>query len=507
MVVFGSLSERLTATFASLRQKGKLSAADVDGTVRDIRRALLESDVALEVVKSFCAQVRERALSDEVNTALNPAQQVVGIVNEELVAILGGDQRPLTFAKTGPTVIMLAGLQGSGKTTLAGKLALWLKEQGHTPVLIACDLQRPGAVAQLGIVAAQAGVAFFAPEPGDGVGDPVKVAKAGVKFAKDKNHDIAIVDTAGRLGVDTEMMAQASAIRQATDPDEVLFVLDAMIGQDAVHTAKAFQAGVDFTGVVLAKLDGDAKGGAALSVTGVTGRPVLFASTGEKQSEFEVFHPDRMASRILDLGDILTLIEQAQKAFDEETTKELEEKFRSETFTLDDFLSQLQQIKKMGSLSSMLSMLPGARGMQDQIDNIDEGELVRTEAIIQSMTPTERLVPKVLNGSRRLRIAHGSGSTVTDVNQLVIRFEQAAKIMKTMAKGGVPQIPGMGPLPGGAGRGKKKPKKKAPSRSGNPAKRASEALEKPAVTQSAGSSFGPGAGSGVGSGAGLGKKL
>ena len=490
MAAFGSLSERLTATFSSLRQKGKLSPADVDGTVRDIRRALLESDVALDVVKDFTAKVRERALSDDVNKALNPAQQVVTIVNEELVAILGGETRGLAFAKTGPTVIMLAGLQGSGKTTLAGKLSKWLVDQGHTPVLVACDLQRPGAVKQLGIVAESAGAAFFAPEPGDGVGDPVSVAKAGVKYANDKAHDVVIIDTAGRLGVDQELMAQASDIRRVTDPDEVLFVIDSMSGQDAVQTAKAFQEGVDFTGVVLTKLDGDAKGGAALSVTGVTGRPILFASTGEKIDEFEVFHPDRMASRILDLGDILTLIEQAQKAFDEEEAKELEEKFRSETFTLEDFLSQLQQLKKMGSLGGMLSMLPGARGMQDQIDNIDEGELVRTEAIIQSMTPKERLTPKILNGSRRMRIANGSGTTVTEVNQLVTRFDQAAKMMKTVAKGGVPQIPGMGPIPGGAGRGKKKNvKKKASSRSGNPAKRAQEALGK-SSSSGAGSSFG-----------------
>lgn len=490
MAAFSSLSERLTETFKSLRQKGKLSPADVDSTVRDIRRALLESDVALQVVKSFTQKVRERALSDDVNKALNPAQQVVSIVNEELVAILGGATRTLSFAKTPPTVIMLAGLQGSGKTTLAGKLAKWLRDQGHTPVLVACDLQRPGAVTQLGVMAEQAGVALFAPEPGDGVGDPVKVAAAGVSFAKEKNHDIVIIDTAGRLGVDADMMDQAAKIRKATNPDDVLFVIDSMIGQDAVQTAQAFLEGVDFTGVVLTKLDGDAKGGAALSVSGVTGRPIVFASTGEKLDDFEVFHPDRMASRILDLGDILTLIEQAQKAFDEEETKEFEEKFRRETFTLEDFLGQLQQIKKMGSLGNMLGMLPGARGMQEQIDNIDEGELVRTEAIIQSMTPGERLNPRVLNGSRRMRIARGSGMTVTDVNQLVIRFDQAAKMMKTVAKGGVPQIPGMGAIAPGSGRGKKKAKKKAAPRSGNPAKRAAEALGQPTGGAPAGSSFG-----------------
>jgi signal recognition particle subunit SRP54 len=339
-------------------------------------------------------------------------------------------------------------------------------------------------------MAEQAGVAFFAPEPGDGVGDPVAVAKAGVAYATDKNHDVVIIDTAGRLGVDAEMMDQAAKIRKVTSPDEVLFVIDSMIGQDAVNTAEAFSQGVDFTGVVLTKLDGDAKGGAALSVTGVTGRPILFASTGEKLDDFEVFHPDRMASRILDLGDILSLIETAQKTFDEEQTKQLEEKFLSETFTLDDFLGQLQQIKKMGSLGSMLGMLPGARGMQEQIDNIDEKELGRTEAIIQSMTRAERVNPKLLNGSRRMRIAKGSGMTVTDVNQLVTRFEQAAKMMKTVAKGGVPQIPGMGPIAGGAGKGKKKPKKKVAPRSGNPAKRAAEALGRPSGASGQGSSFG-----------------
>jgi signal recognition particle subunit SRP54 len=385
---------------------------------------------------------------------------------------------------------MLAGLQGSGKTTLAGKLAKWLKDQGQTPVLVAADLQRPNAVNQLQVVGERAGVEVFAPEPGNGKGDPVKVSKEAIKFAQKKQFSVVIVDTAGRLGIDEELMSQARDIRKAVDPDEVLFVIDSMIGQDAVNTAEAFSKGVDFTGVVLTKLDGDAKGGAALSVTGVTGRPILFASTGEKLDDFEVFHPDRMASRILDLGDILSLIETAQKTFDEEQTKELEEKFLSETFTLDDFLGQLQQIKKMGSLGSMLGMLPGARGMQERIDNIDEKDLGRTEAIIQSMTRAERINPKLLNGSRRMRIAKGSGMTVTDVNQLVTRFEQAAKMMKTVAKGGVPQIPGMGPIAGGAGKGKKKPKKKVAPRSGNPAKRAAEALGRPSGGTGQGSSFG-----------------
>ena len=491
MAAFGSLSDRLTETFRNLRSKGRLSPSDIDGTVREIRRALLESDVALEVVKDFTGKVRERALGDDVNKALNPAQQVVSIVMDELVSILGGSGRRLEFAKTPPTIIMLAGLQGAGKTTLAGKLALWLKSEGHTPLLVACDLQRPGAVNQLQIVGEQAGVSVFAPEPGSGVGDPLKVANDSVKFAKDKLHDIVIIDTAGRTGVDEEMMAQARSIRKAVDPDEVLFVLDAMVGQDAVQTARAFGEGVDFTGVVLTKLDGDQKGGAALSVKGVTDRDILFASVGEKLEDFEVFHPDRMASRILDLGDVMTLIEQAQKAFDEETRAAMEQKFLSEQFTLEDFLEQLQQVKKMGSLQSMLGMLPGAGKMKDQIENIDESELTRTEAIIRSMTPAERRQPRLLNASRRKRIAMGSGVTVTEVNQLMTRFEQAQKMMKTVAKGGVPQIPGMGPIPGGAGSGKskrKQGKKKPQSRSGNPAKRAQQALG--GGESSSGSSFG-----------------
>ena len=497
MAIFGNLTDRLADTFKNLRGKGKLSPADVDGTVREIRRALLDADVALEVVKDFTGRVRERALGDEVSKALNPAQQVVQIVNDELVAILGGEARRIQFAKQPPTVIMLAGLQGAGKTTLAGKLAKWLKSEGHTPVLVAADLQRPNAVTQLQVVGEQAGVPVFAPEPGNGKGDPVKVAKEALKHAKSKQYDVVIVDTAGRLGVDAELMKQASNIRKAIDPDEVLFVIDAMIGQDAVTTARAFQEGVDFTGVVLSKLDGDARGGAALSVASVTGRPILFASTGEGLDDFEPFYPDRMASRILDLGDILTLIEQAQKTFDEEESRKVAEKFATDTFTLEDFLGQMQQLKNMGSIKNMLGMLPGAKGMRQQLDNFDESEITRTEAIIQSMTLQERRQPKVLNGSRRVRIARGSGTTVTEVNALVNRFEQAAKMMKTVAKGGTPQIPGMGPIPGQKFGGSKQQPKKKGSRSGNPAKRAAEnaalaagASAKPAAA--AGSGFGLG---------------
>src|SRR6195952_228078 len=417
MATFGTLSDRLTATFRNLRGKGKLTPADIDGTVREIRRALLEADVALEVVKDFTGKVRERALGDEVNKALNPAQQVVQIVNEELVAILGGTQRRLEFAKKPPTVIMLAGLQGAGKTTLAGKLAKWLGKDGPPPMLIAADLQRPNAVTQLQVVGEQAGVPVWAPEPGNGKGDPVKVAKDGVKEAERKQYDTVIVDPAGRLGIDAELMKQASNIRKAVDPDEVLFVIDAMIGQDAVATAKAFQDGVDFTGVVLSKLDGDARGGAALSVASITGRPIIFASTGESLDDFEPFHPDRMASRILDLGDILTLIEQAQQAFDQDEAAKVAEKFATDSFTLDDFLKQMQQLKNMGSIKGMLGMLPGARGMREQLDNFDEREITRTEAIIQSMTLQERTTPKILNGFRWSRFARESGMTVNEETQ------------------------------------------------------------------------------------------
>jgi len=509
MATFGNLTDRLSTAFKNLRGKGKLSPADVDGTVREIRRALLDADVNLEVVKEFTGRVRERALGDEVNKALNPAQQVVQIVNEELVTILGGQQRRLQFAKTAPTVIMLAGLQGAGKTTLAGKLAKWLAADNHTPMLVAADLQRPNAVTQLQVVGEQAGVHVFAPEPGNGKGDPVRVAKDSIKYAKDKQYDVVIVDTAGRLGVDAELMKQASNIRKAVDPDEVLFVLDAMIGQDAVTTAKAFQDGVDFTGVVLSKLDGDARGGAALSVASVTGRPIIFASTGEGLDDFEPFYPDRMASRILDLGDILSLIEQAQKNFDEEEARKTAEKFATNTFTLEDFLAQMQQLKNMGSIKSMLGMLPGARGMRQQLENFDESEISRTEAIIYSMTLAERRNPKLLNGSRRLRIAKGSGMTVTDVNSLVNRFEQAAKMMKTVAKGGVPQVPGMGPIPGAGFGGKKRAvQQKKGSKSGNPAKRAAEnaalAANEAARPVASGSGFGLGGGAGAAGAGGAG---
>lgn len=506
--MFASLSDRLTATFRNLRGKGRLTEADIDATVREIRRALLDADVALPVVTTFTDRIRGRAVGAEVSGALNPGQQVVKIVHEELIGILGGSARPLHIAKSGPTVIMLAGLQGAGKTTFAGKLAHHLKSQGHTPLLVAADLQRPNAVTQLEVVGERAGVPVFAPERGvtredeKARGNPVKVANNAIKEANRRQHSVVIVDTAGRLGVDQELMKQAGDIRKAIDPDEVLFVIDAMIGQDAVATAQAFQAGVAMTGVVLTKLDGDARGGAALSVREVTGVPILFASTGEKLDEFEVFHPERMAGRILDMGDVLSLIEKAEATFDQAEAQRMADKMsKGEDFTLTDFLSQMQQLKNMGSMKKMLTMLPGMGQMRDQIDNFDERELTRTEAIIQSMTPHERENPKVLNGSRRSRIAAGSGTSVAQINSLVKRFDDAQRMMKAMAGGGgmpgMGGMPAMGPggLPGGKkSKGKQAPQRKVKGKSGNPAKRAAQerALRegKPAAAQ--GSAFGLG---------------
>ncbi|MBO4209827.1 signal recognition particle protein [Micromonospora echinofusca] len=441
--MFDTLSDRLSGIFTKLRGKGRLTDADIDATAREIRLALLEADVALPVVKGFIANVKERARGVEVSQALNPAQQIVKIVNEELIAVLGGEGRRLQFAKQPPTVIMLAGLQGSGKTTLAGKLARWLKAQGHQPLLVAADLQRPNAVGQLQVLGGRAGVEVYAPEPGNGVGDPVQVARASIEHARRAARDIVIVDTAGRLGIDAEMMQQAADIRDAVQPDEVIFVIDAMVGQDAVRTAEAFRDGVGITGVVLSKLDGDARGGAALSVRQVTGQPILFASTGEKLEDFDVFHPDRMASRILGMGDVLTLIEQAEAAFDADQKEKMTAKLMGgEQFTLEDFLDQLIAVRRMGPIANVLAMMPGMGQMKDQLAELDDKHFDRVTAIIRSMTPGERTNPKIINGSRRARIAAGSGVTVMDVNQLLNRFTDAQKMMKQM--GGMMGLPGAG---------------------------------------------------------------
>jgi signal recognition particle subunit SRP54 len=459
--VFDTLSERLSGIFTKLRGKGRLSEADIDATAREIRLALLEADVALPVVKAFIARLKERARGAEVSQALNPAQQVIKIVHEELVAVLGGEARRLRFAKQPPTVIMLAGLQGSGKTTLAGKLARWLKGQGHQPMLVAADLQRPNAVNQLQVLGGRAGVEVYAPQPGNGVGDPVQVARDSIEHARRHARDIVVVDTAGRLGIDVEMMAQAAAIRDAVDPQEVIFVIDAMVGQDAVATAEAFRDGVGITGVVLSKLDGDARGGAALSVRHVTGQPILFASTGEKLEDFDVFYPERMASRILGMGDMLTLIEQAEAVFEDEQKERMAAKLMGgEQFTLEDFLEQLTAVKRMGPIANVLSMLPGMNQMKDQLAELDDKHFDRVQAIIRSMTPGERENPKIINGSRRARIANGSGVTVMDVNQLLNRFVEAQKMMKQMG--------GMMGLPGSRRKATKSPKnKRKGSKGGN----------------------------------------
>jgi signal recognition particle subunit SRP54 len=431
--VFETLSDRLTQVFSSLRGHGRLSAADIDATAREIRIALLEADVALPVVRQFIARVKERASGAEVSEALNPAQQVIKIVNEELIEILGGEARRLRFAKVAPTVIMLAGLQGSGKTTVAAKLGLWLRQQGNTPMLVAADLQRPNAVQQLQILGERAGVPVFAPSPGNGVGDPVEVARQSIDEAKRRMQNIVIIDTAGRLGIDAEMMQQAAAIRDAVDPDEILFVVDAMIGQDAVTTAQAFLDGVGYDGVILTKLDGDARGGAALSIAQLTGRPVMFASSGEKLEDFDLFHPDRMASRILDLGDILTLIEQAERTFDQDQAAAMADKLASgEGFTLEDFVEQLAMVRKLGPIGNLLGMLPGAAQNRELLSQVSDKDLDRAAAIVNSMTPGERRSPKIINGSRRARIAAGAGVAVGEVSTLITRFLEGQKMMRQM---------------------------------------------------------------------------
>ncbi|HEY1478418.1 MAG TPA: signal recognition particle protein [Gaiellales bacterium] len=439
--MFDNLSDKLQATLGELRQRGSLSEQDLDAAMREIRLALLEADVNFKVVRTFVAAVRERAIGGDVLASLTPGQQVVKIVDEELTELLGGTSTKLTFASKPPTVILLCGLQGSGKTTFAGKLARLLQSQGKSPALVACDVYRPAAIDQLRTLGEQVGVPVF--ERGSDA-DPVEIARWGVEAATQQGRDVVLVDTAGRLHVDRELMDELVKIRGKVSPQHTLLVLDSMTGQEAVAVAEQFQEAVDFDGVVLTKLDGDARGGAALSVRAVTGRPILFVGVGEKLDALEEFHPDRMASRILGMGDMLTLIERAEGQLDKEKNEELERKIRKNEFTLDDLLDQIKQIRKLGSMRSILGMLPGV-GKQIRDAQIDEGQLDRVQAIILSMTPKERREPTVIDGSRRKRIAAGSGTSVQQVNQVLQQYRQMRKLMKQFATGGGPAMPaGMG---------------------------------------------------------------
>src|ERR671911_281869 len=424
--MFESLSERFEGIFSKLRSKGTLRESDVDEVMREIRLALLEADVNFVVVKTMLERIRERAIGTRVHEALNPAQQVVKLVNEALVEALGGESMRIQYASRPPTVVLMAGLQGSGKTTNTAKLARWFKQQGRNPLLVGADLQRPAAVEQLRTLGGRVGVPVYS-QPGD----PVAIAKVGVEEARRLGRDICIVDTAGRLAIDTEMMDQVRRISEATQPDYTFLVVDAMTGQDAVTTAESFDATLALDGVVLTKLDGDARGGAALSVKEVVGKPIAFASTGEKIEDFDLFHPDRLASRILGMGDMLTLIEKAEQVYEKQEAEQAAAKLLEGKFTLDDFLDQLQQVRKMGPLQNLMGMMPG---MPKELRNaeIDERQLGRVEAIIRSMTPDERIDPTLIDGSRRLRIANGSGTQPSDVSQLIKQFREMQKLMKRM---------------------------------------------------------------------------
>lgn len=427
--MFDTLGDRLGGVFKRIRSKGRLTESDVDEMLAEIRTALLEADVNVRVARSFVDRVRVRAIGSQVSQALDPGQQVVKIVNEELVAILGGESFKITYASQPPTVVLMAGLQGSGKTTSAAKLANWFKSQGRNPMLVGADLQRPAAVEQLRVLGAQIGVPVFSE-----ASDPVSVARNGLAEARRLGRDVLIVDTAGRLAIDEAMMREVAEISDVVSPHFTFLVVDAMTGQDAVTVAKSFDETLSISAVILSKLDGDARGGAALSVKEVIGKPVAFAATGEKIDAFEQFHPDRMASRILGMGDVLTLIEQAEKVFEKDQAEAAAAKLMEGEFTLDDFLEQLQQLKKMGPLSGVLGMLPGVpKEMKNA--NVPDDMLKVTEAIIHSMTPEERRRPDVINGSRRTRIAKGSGTQVADVNRLVKQFSEMQKMMKKMAGG------------------------------------------------------------------------
>jgi signal recognition particle subunit SRP54 len=440
--VFDSLSDRFDAIFTRLRGRGRLGEKEVDEVLREIRVALLEADVNFRVVKAFVGRVKERCLDTDLSQSLNPAQQVIKIVHEELITTLGGDTLKISYASKPPTVVLLAGLQGSGKTTTSAKLARWFKQQGRHPLLVGADLQRPAAVEQLRVLGKQVDVPVFSEAT-----DPVEVAKHGLDEAVRLGRDVLIVDTAGRLHVDADLMEEVRQVSAVTSPHYTFLVVDAMTGQDAVNVAESFHATLEIDGVILTKLDGDARGGAALSVKEVIGRPIAFASIGEKLVDFEPFYPDRMAGRILGMGDVLTLIEKAEEAYDVEVAAKAEAKLRKGEFTLEDFLEQMQQIKKMGPLQNIIGMLPGVPKELRKAE-VDDRELARVEAIIRSMTPQERRDPTVINGSRRLRIAGGSGTTTTQVNQLLKQFKEVQKMMKTFGKAGkgakrMPSLPNM----------------------------------------------------------------
>ena len=425
-MAFESLSEKLSAAFKKLRGKGRLSEADVKEAMREVRLALLEADVSYKVVKDFVKRVTDRAIGAEVLESLSPAQMVIKIVNDEFIDLMGSESTKLNISSKSPSVVMLVGLQGAGKTTNGAKLAAYMRKQGKRPLLVACDVYRPAAIKQLETVGAQLDIPVFQM----GQGDPVEIAKAGVAHAKKHGNDLVFLDTAGRLHIDEQLMDELKNIKAATEPAEILLVVDAMTGQDAVNAASVFEEALGIDGIMLTKLDGDARGGAALSVKAVTGKPIKFVGVGEKLDQIEVFHPDRMAGRILGMGDVLTLIEKAEASFDEKKAKELEERLRANKFTLSDFYDQLVQLKSMGSMQDILSMMPGVDAKALSGANIDEKAMARTEAIIQSMTPYERENPGVIGSSRRKRIAAGSGTTVVDVNKLLRQFDAMQKMMK-----------------------------------------------------------------------------
>ena len=449
-MAFEGLTEKLSAAFKRLRGKGRLTEADVKEAMKEIRMALLEADVNFKVVKQFVASVTERAVGSDVLESLTPAQMIVKIVNEELTNLMGGESTKLTISPKPPTVVMLCGLNGAGKTTNGAKLAGFLKKQGKRPLLVACDTFRPAAITQLEVVGSQVDVPVFQM----GQIDPIDIAKAGIEHAKKHGNDIVFIDTAGRLHVDEELMDQLKQMKAAIDPTEILLIVDAMIGQDAVNAAKAFDEALDITGVMLTKLDGDARGGAALSIKAVTGKPIKFVGQGEKLDQVDLFYPDRMASRILGMGDVLSLIEKAQQSFDAQKAAELQQKLRKNKFTLADFYDQLVQLKSMGSLSDIAGMLPGINGKALEGAAVDESALARTEAIILSMTPAEREDPSLLNNSRKKRIAAGSGTQVVDINRLLKQFELmqqmsrqfSGKNMKKLGRMG--KMGGFGKLPG-----------------------------------------------------------